>query len=175
MIILFHVAPTRLERVYFSSPILRETFSRPCAWSGSCEKALRRAFFMRCGAVYACSVTGRYQGRVCKRAQPFDLPFYHSPTPLPTLRMPSVSSHTKHIFPACSPQVSTASLSARRQLAVDVSQGTLQRHPSAPSRADSVRTFIYTALHRRLIPSKVSSDSSSCSTLVDNVVRAIPL
>jgi hypothetical protein len=41
--------PTRLERVCFSSPILRGTFSRQYAWSGSCERAFRRAFNMQCG------------------------------------------------------------------------------------------------------------------------------
>ena len=60
--------------------------------------------------------------------------------------MPSSGPQTRHVFPSCAPQVSTAaSLSARRGLAVDVSQGTLQSHPnSAPNRADSVRIFIYT-------------------------------
>jgi hypothetical protein len=42
-------SPTRLERVCFSSPILRETFFRQYAWSGSCERAFRRVFNMRCG------------------------------------------------------------------------------------------------------------------------------
>ena len=89
--------------------------------------------------------------------------------------MLSVSPHTKHVFPSCSPQVSTvATLSARKRLAVDVSQGTLQTHPSAHSRADSVCIFVCTGLYQRLIPSKVSSDSS-VSTLVDNAVRAILL
>ena len=118
-------------------------FFRQSAWSGSCETAFRRAFIMG-GAVYACAVTGQYQGHVWQRIQSFDLPFYHLP-PVPTLIMPSVGSHSKHIFPsAYSPQVSPAApLSARRRLVVDVSKGTSQRHPSAPSRADSVRTFIY--------------------------------
>lgn len=38
--------PTRLERVCFSSPILRGTLFRLCARSGSCERAFIN---MRCG------------------------------------------------------------------------------------------------------------------------------
>jgi hypothetical protein len=124
------------------------------------------------GAVYACTVTGRYQGHVWQR-----VPFPHLPTPIPSLRMPSVSSHAKHIFPSPpSPQMSTAaSLSARRRLVVDVSQVASQRNTSVPNRADSVRAILYTALHQRLILSKLSSNTSTSSTLVDNAVRAILL
>ena len=91
--------------------------------------------------------------------------------------MPSVRSHARHIFPSPpSPQVSTATpLSARRRPVVDISQGASQRNLSAPNRADSVRTILYTALHRRLILSKLSSNTSTSSTLVDNAVRAILL
>ena len=139
--------PARLERVCFSSPILRETFFRQYL-HGQGPVRGRSEELSICGAVYACTVTGRYQGRVWQRVQSFDLPFPHSPTPVPSLRMPSASSHAKHIFPSPpSPQVSTvASLSARRRLVVDVnvSQGTLQRDPSAPNRADSVRNILYT-------------------------------
>jgi hypothetical protein len=91
--------------------------------------------------------------------------------------MPSVSPHAKHIFPSPpSPQVSAAaSLSARRRLVVDVTQGALQRNSSAHNRADSVRVIPYTTLHQRLILSKLSSNTSTSSTLVDNAVRAILL
>ena len=130
-----------------------------------------------CGAVYACTVTGRYQGRVWWRVQSFDLPFPHSPTPVPSLRMPTISSHAKHIFPSPpSHHVSpTTSLSARRRLVVDVSQGILQRNPAAPNRADSVCTIFIQALHQSLILSKLSSNTSTSSTLVDNAVRTTPL
>jgi len=73
---------------------------------------------------------------------------------------PVVDSHTKHIFPpAYSLLASTVpSLSMRRQPVIDVSQGTLQSHSTAPSRADS---------H--------SSGTSNCSTLVDNAGVSTPI
>ena len=127
----------------FSSPI---PLFRQYAWPGSCKRAFRRAFFsMRCGIRVH---NHRTISRSCllEGLNPSIFPF-STHQPLPTLSMPPVGSQTKHIFPSCSPQVSTAaSLSARRPLAVDVSQGTLQSHNSAPNRADSVRTFVYTGL-----------------------------
>ncbi|KAH9964558.1 hypothetical protein BC827DRAFT_1265828 [Russula dissimulans] len=74
--------------------------------------------------------------------------------------MPSVRSHTKHIVPSPHfPRVPTApSLSARRRPVIDVSPVALQGHYNAPYRADSV-----------------SSESSNCSTLVDNADVSIPV
>ncbi len=166
-----------LDACLFPSPILRETFFRQYARSGSCERAFRRAFNMRCGLrVHSHRTISRsclVEGSILRSS----LLFPHLPTPVPSLRMSSVSSHAKHIFPSPpSPQVSTvASLSARRRLVVDVSR-VLERNPSPPNRADSVCTFQSQALHqRRLILSKLSSNTSTSSTLVDNAVRAILL
>ena len=92
--------------------------------------------------------------------------------------MSSIGSPAKHFFPPpYSLQVSTpASQSARRRPVIDVNQGTFQDHPRVHSRFDSVRTFVSTGLPS---PSeshpKLSSESSTCSTLVDNAVRAILL
>ena len=71
--------------------------------------------------------------------------------------MPSLGSHTKHIPPIYSLHVSTtpSPLSARRRPVIDVTHGTLQRDHKAPSRADSVRVFVYTQALQRLSPVQV--------------------
>ncbi|KAI0307484.1 hypothetical protein B0F90DRAFT_1812962 [Multifurca ochricompacta] len=74
--------------------------------------------------------------------------------------MPPVVSYSNPVsHPTRSVQVqTTASVSARRRPAIDVSQGTLQGHPRAPSRADSV-----------------SSEASTSSTLVDTAETLMPV
>lgn len=56
--------------------------------------------------------------------------------------MSPITSPTKHIFPSvyALQMPTSASLSTRRRPAIDLSQDTLQGHPS---RSDSVRTFVY--------------------------------
>lgn len=56
--------------------------------------------------------------------------------------MSPITSPAKHIFPSVyTLQMPTAtSLSTRRRPEIDLSQDTLQGHPS---RSDSVRTFVY--------------------------------
>jgi hypothetical protein len=66
----------------------------------------------------------------------------------------------------------TGSASARRLPVIDVNLGALQRHPRAPSRADSVSTLIFTGLPpASQSHTKVSSETSTSSTLVDGAVR----
>ena len=87
--------------------------------------------------------------------------------------MSPITSTTKHIFPSVyALQMPTAaSLSTRRRPVIDLSQDALQGHPS---RSDSVCTFVYSEpLPTSEFYSKLTSESSTCSTLVDNVVSAV--
>ena len=87
--------------------------------------------------------------------------------------MSHITSPAKHIFPSVyNLQMPTAaSLSTRRRPVIDLSQDTLQGHPG---RSDSVRTFVYSEpLPISEFYSKLTSESSTCSTLVDNVVSAV--
>ena len=66
----------------------------------------------------------------------------------------------------------TGTVSARRLPVIDVNLGALLRHPRAPSRADSVSTLIFTSsLPASQSYTKVSSGTSTSSTLVDGAVR----
>jgi len=87
--------------------------------------------------------------------------------------MSPITSPAKHIFPSVyNLQMPTAaSLSTRRRPVIDLSQNTLQGYPG---RSDSVRAFVYSEpLPISEFYSKLTSESSTCSTLVDNVVSAV--
>ena len=92
---------------------------------------------------------------------PYTMPFVR-PYATPTF-------HSNHLA-----QVqTTVSVSARRRPVIEVNLGALQRHPRAPSRADSVSTLIFTgSLLASQFHAKLSSETSTSSTLVDGAVRA---